>query len=155
MAEAPTKPESSTVPMVDFESDSGAEFVLASASELPVLEDDIQDILDNPEDYPDYFVSGDYQSKLGHTLAEEGAINILTKREDFRGRLAIIYTVATFSMFVLGFLVAILDSALTGSSLVQNLASILPLISGIFLGTLGFVLGYYFRQVESDDATKP
>ncbi len=123
-----------------------AERPVASAKELKVLEDAPDELEEYPEDYPDYY------SSVGETLVDEGAINILTKREDVRGRLAIIYTIATFTMFVLGFLVAILDSLITKNSLIDNLTTILPLLSGIFLGTLGFVLGYYFRQTESDDS---
>lgn len=103
-----------------------------------------EDDSEYPEDYPDYYTSVEQE------LVDRNAINILTRREDVRGTLAIMYTIATFVMFSLGFVVAILDAAWRQVSIVDNLTTILPLISGIFLGTLGFVLGYYFRKVEGD-----
>jgi hypothetical protein len=54
-------------------------------------------------------------------------------------------------MFLLGFLVAIVDALLGQKSIVDGLSTILPLISGIFLGSLGFVLGYYFRKSEGEE----
>lgn len=101
---------------------------------------------DFPEDYPDY-----YPSEVNEYLVQQEAVNILKKREDTRGRLAIIYILATFMMFVLGFVVAVLDAVWRNVSIAETLGAILPLISGIFLGTLGFVLGYYFRQAEDED----
>ncbi|MBL8014732.1 MAG: hypothetical protein JNK26_00910 [Candidatus Doudnabacteria bacterium] len=95
-----------------------------------------------PEDYPDYF------PEQGVISTEE--VSISRRREDTRGRLAIIYTLATFAMFVLGFAVSVLDAIWRNVSIVQNLGVVLPLISGLFLGTLGFVLGYYFRKMEGD-----
>jgi hypothetical protein len=54
-------------------------------------------------------------------------------------------------MFILGFLVAIIDAIIGNKSIIDGLATILPLISGIFLGSLGFVLGYYFRKEEDKE----
>lgn len=80
---------------------------------------------------------------------EENALDYVTKRaEDTRGRLAIIYTISTFIIFILGFIVSVLDSILRSTSIIQNLQVVLPLLSGIFLGLLGFVVGYYFRKEE-------
>jgi hypothetical protein len=106
---------------------------------------------ENPfnEDLPEYDLEeGDYNPR--GVLDSEGSINLEAKREDVRGRLAIIYTVATFIMFVLGFVVAVIDAVTRQVPIVNSLQTILPLISGIFLGSLGFVLGYYFRKVEND-----
>jgi hypothetical protein len=101
---------------------------------------------DFPEDWEDYYERG---------ILDEGgksvSYTVESKREDTRGRLAIIYTVATFIMFLLGFLVAIVDALLGHKSIVDGLSTILPLISGIFLGSLGFVLGYYFRKSEGEE----
>lgn len=97
---------------------------------------------DFPEDFPDY--------NEGQGVISNDEIMIQTKREDVRGRLAVIYVAATFVMFILGFAVSILDAAWRQVSVVENLQIILPLLSGIFLGTLGFVLGYYFRKSEGD-----
>lgn len=104
---------------------------------------------DFPEDYEDYYPRGLIDEAMQSTTSQ-GQVSIENKREDTRGRLAIIYTVATFSMFFLGFVAALLDAWLRGSSIVDNLSTILPLISGIFLGSLGFVLGYYFRKAEAE-----
>lgn len=80
---------------------------------------------------------------------EENALDYVNKRaEDTRGRLAIIYTISTFIIFILGFIVSVIDSILRSTSIIQNLQVILPLLSGIFLGLLGFVVGYYFRKEE-------
>lgn len=100
---------------------------------------------DFPEDYDDYYPRG-----FIDTPKAAGTVTLEQKREDTRGRLALIYTIATFLMFILGFAVAILDAAIRGTSIVDNLTKILPLISGIFLGSLGFVLGYYFRKLEGE-----
>lgn len=108
--------------------------------------DSSEDVEDFPEDYPDY-----YSSEMNEYLVEHEAVNILKQREDTRGRLAIIYTIATFVMFILGFVVAVLDAAWRQVSIAETLGAILPLISGIFLGTLGFVLGYYFRKSEDEE----
>lgn len=105
-----------------------------------------EDEEDFPEDYPDY-----YASEMNEYLIEHEAVNILKQREDTRGRLAIIYTIATFVMFILGFVVAVLDAVWRQVSIAETLGAILPLISGIFLGTLGFVLGYYFRKSEDEE----
>src|SRR3990172_2868595 len=72
---------------------------------------------DQPDEYPDYF-----PMEVIDELRKSGAVNILEKREDIRGRLALIYLIATFSMFLLGFVVAILDAQWRGTSIVENLA---------------------------------
>lgn len=93
----------------------------------------------------------DLQDEEPQSLISPDQLSISQKREDTRGTLAIIYTIATFLMFVMGFVVAVLDGVLRGVSIIQNLSTVLPLLSGIFLGTLGFVLGYYFRKSETQD----
>jgi hypothetical protein len=126
-----------TVPAVDF-----------ATPPLSILQDEPAELdrdEDYPEDYPDYY------SSLERELIENSSISILEKREDVRGNLAILYTVATFLMFVLGFVVSVLDAVWRQVSIIENLSTILPLISGIFLGSLGFVLGYYFRKIEGDE----
>lgn len=112
-------------------------------ADLDVMQDEADQY---PEDYPDYFPSG-----IVEYLVQKDETNIQSKREDTRGRLALIYTVATFGIFVLGFIVSVIDAAIAGTSMIDNLTQLLPLISGIFLGTLGFVLGYYFRRGEEDE----
>lgn len=97
---------------------------------------------DYPEDYADYSPQG---------FIDSDQLNISNKREDTRGRLAIIYTVSTFIVFLLGFIVSILDAQWRQTSIIDNLTKILPLLSGIFLGTLGFVLGYYFRKGQESE----
>lgn len=108
---------------------------------------------ENPfnEDLPEYYSDGDY-SPRGVIDDSVDSVNLESKREDVRGRLAIIYTVATFMMFILGFVVSVIDAITRQIPIVDSLKEILPLISGIFLGSLGFVLGYYFRKAETGGA---
>lgn len=75
---------------------------------------------------------------------------VIKKKEETRGILALTYIRATFLVFFLGFFVSILDGVINQSSIVANLEKLLPIISGIFLGTLGFVIGYYFRKDEEE-----
>lgn len=83
------------------------------------------------------------------SLKELSAVEYIAKKEeDTRGRLAVLYTLSTFFIFVLGFLVAILDGLIRKVSIIENISTILPLISGIFLGSLGFVIGYYFKKSD-------
>jgi hypothetical protein len=144
MAQAKPKPKSKKAELLHVDAVISPEPVLPRqpSSELEVIEDDEM----FPEDFPDYFPSG-----FVEYLSEKEQADILEKREDTRGRLALIYTVATFIIFGLGFLVAVADGILQKTSIVDNLTKLLPLISGIFLGTLGFVLGYYFRRAEGED----
>ena len=114
--------------------------------ELPASME-IQDEEDNEEDFPEdwedaYPATGIIDKK------DPKEVDIEEKRENTRGRLAIIYTIATFLIFVLGFVVAVIDSVVRGTSIIDGLSVILPLLSGMFLGSLGFVLGYYFRKTE-------
>lgn len=83
-------------------------------------------------------------------IDEESKDYVVKRQEDTRGRLAIIYTISTFLIFLLTFIVAILDSILRNTSIIDNLTSILPIVSGIFLGSLGFVIGYYFRKGDNE-----
>lgn len=94
---------------------------------------------DFPEDYPDY------DPGAVPTLLNQEEISIRNKREDVRGQLAIIYTVATFMMFVFTFIVAVIDGLLRQTSIVDSLTTLIPLVSGVFLGSLGFVLQQSFH----------
>lgn len=110
----------------------------------------IEDVVkERPEDFEDFSPRGIVDE------ADEGdkVFELKAKREDTRGRLAIIYTLATFLMFLLGFLVSVIDASWRQVSIIDNLSTVLPLISGIFLGSLGFVLGYYFRKVEGENGS--
>jgi hypothetical protein len=69
-------------------------------------------------------------------------IRIQEKREDARGRLAAIFTIATFVIFVLAMLIA----AISEGNKVDNIKEVMITVSGIFSGLLGFVIGYYFRK---------
>lgn len=85
------------------------------------------------------------------SLKELSAVEYIAKKEeDTRGRLAVLYTLSTFFIFVLGFVVAILDGLIRKVSIIDNISTILPLISGIFLGSLGFVIGYYFKKSDEN-----
>lgn len=72
--------------------------------------------------------------------------SLLEKREDTRSRIAILFTVLTFSVFVLIIFVSVIDGLARHVSIIENLERAIPLISGVFLGSLGFVVGYYFRS---------
>jgi hypothetical protein len=74
--------------------------------------------------------------------------SILSKREDTRAKLALIYVLMTFVIFIITFLVAIVDGLSRNVSIIDNLAKLIPIVSGVFLGTLGFVLVYYFKKGE-------
>jgi hypothetical protein len=102
------------------------------------------------EEYGDLDALADQLSKdtdltISNELIENAEEYVIKRQEDTRGKLAVIYTIATFIIFILGFGVAIMDASTNKTSIIDNLQKILPLLSGIFLGTLGFVLGYYFR----------
>lgn len=83
---------------------------------------------------------------LNPNLLKSDLDSVIEKKEDTRSRLAIIYLLATFFIFVLGMALAVIDGIIRDVSIVENLKEVLSIISGIFLGTLGFVLGYYFRK---------
>lgn len=142
----PLKPNEPTDAKKQPESDANAPADLNNAPDVQFVDMDTGEEADFPEDYPDYY------DPKGFIDPESLTLN--NKREDTRGRLAIIYTVATFIMFGLGFLVSVLDAFWRQVSIIDNLATILPLLSGIFLGSLGFVLGYYFRKLEGEDNSK-
>lgn len=88
--------------------------------------------------------------KLADKIDPKALEYVIKNEEDVRGRLAIIYTFATFGIFLLAFIVSIVDGISRKTSIIDNLKEILPILSGIFLGTLGFVIGYYFRKSESN-----
>lgn len=85
------------------------------------------------------------------TIVSKNENYIYSKGEDTRSRLATLYTVLTFLIFFLGMFIAVLDGLVRRVSIIDNLEIVIPLISGVFLGTLGFVLGYYFRKEEEKD----
>ena len=76
---------------------------------------------------------------------DDTKVQILARREDARGLLAMTFTVATFLLFILGFLLTLA----TDGDKVENFKEIFLTISGIFSGLLGFVVGYYFRRGEN------
>lgn len=108
----------------------------------PVTEDDLEDVEDQA--YEDGLEDG-LELNPGFVDSEPGNA-VIRKREDTRSTLAIIYVIATFAVFVLGMFIAVLDGLNREVSIIDNLSEIIPLFSGVFLGTLGFVLGYYFRK---------
>lgn len=79
-------------------------------------------------------------------IVEEASEYVVKRKEDTRGRLAVLYTVFTFIIFIIGIAICVLDGLNRSVSIIDNLSTVLPLLSGLFLGTLGFVLGYYFRK---------
>jgi hypothetical protein len=76
--------------------------------------------------------------------------SILRKREDYRGVLALVYTTSTFIIFFVVIVISVIDGMNRKVSIIENLKELLPLVSGIFLGSLGFVLGYYFKKDKDD-----
>ncbi|MCA9387406.1 hypothetical protein KC669_05235, partial [Candidatus Dojkabacteria bacterium] len=56
-----------------------------------------------------------------------------------------------FIVFIFAMFIAVLDGLIRHVSIIDNLSVVIPLVSGVFLGTLGFVLGYYFRREEEQD----
>jgi uncharacterized membrane protein (DUF485 family) len=92
--------------------------------------------------------------KVADSIKEDAEAYTIVKKEDTRGRLATIYTVATLLIFVFVILLSFIESLVNKTSLVTNLTQIIPLISGVLFGTLGFVLGYYFRNDNNERNTK-
>jgi superfamily I DNA and/or RNA helicase len=92
------------------------------------------------------------EDKLNSLVKEAESVSeyVVKKKEETRGILALIYLRATFLIFILGFVVSVVDSLINKTSIIENLQKLLPLISGIFLGSLGFVIGYYFRKDEEE-----
>jgi hypothetical protein len=120
--------------------------------DLPEVEFD-DSLLDEElfaEEFSDGYEEGYVDAK---DAPEDGSVisrghSVFEKREDTRSRLALIYTILTFLVFFFGMIIAVLDGIHRDVSIIDNLEVIIPLISGVFLGTLGFVLGYYFRKGE-------
>lgn len=136
-----SQPEEAESNTEDTTSDSTPDFYIFNPESEEVLpESEVsEDDEDFPEDYPDYSPTG---------FISPDQVMLQSKREDTRNRLAIVYVIATFIMFVLGFVVSILDAAWRQVSIIDNLSVVMPLLSGLFLGSLGFVIGYYFRKGE-------
>jgi hypothetical protein len=86
--------------------------------------------------------------EYANKIEEKASEYVIKKQEDVRSNLAVIYVIGTFIIFLLGFAVAVFDAVNRNVSVIDNLKEILTLLSGIFLGTLGFVLGYYFKKGE-------
>jgi uncharacterized membrane-anchored protein len=95
-----------------------------------------------------------HPTKVADSIKEDAEAYSIVKKEDTRGRLAIIYTVATLLIFVFVILLSFIESLVNKTSLVDNLTKIIPLISGVLFGTLGFVLGYYFRNENNERTTE-
>ncbi len=101
------------------------------------------------ENTPDDSIQADQTSSdltYADKILEEATEYVVKKQEDTRGKLAVLYTTFTFIVFILGIFICVLDGIIRQVSIIDNLTSVLPLLSGIFLGTLGFVIGYYFRK---------
>lgn len=120
-------------------------------------EDLVDFISENTESSPDeevvtpediYLQEEEPSLKYTEKLKESSSDYVIKKREDIKGRLALIYTIFTFIIFLLVILVAVIDGIVRKTSIIDNLNTLLPLVSGIFLGSLGFVLGYYFKKED-------
>jgi hypothetical protein len=111
--------------------------------------------IDESEEDSDIEVLGTpHPLKIAESIKEDAEAYSIVKKEDTRGRLAIIYTVATLLIFVFVILLSFIESLVNKTSLVDNLTKIIPLISGVLFGTLGFVLGYYFRNENNERTTE-
>ncbi|MCA9381078.1 hypothetical protein KC678_02340 [Candidatus Dojkabacteria bacterium] len=109
-----------------------------------------EDLLD--DEFSDGYEEG-YTDGAGDLIISSAVESVYRKREDTRSRLALIYTIFTFFVFIFAMVIAVLDGLVRKVSIIDNLSVVIPLISGVFLGTLGFVLGYYFRREEEKDST--
>ncbi len=69
-----------------------------------------------------------------------------SKREDTRGRLALIFVFGFFAILTISSILA----GLSEGNKVDNLKEALITVSGILSGPLGFVIGYYFRKQEEE-----
>lgn len=98
------------------------------------------------EDYYAGYMDGKDETESVYDNVKNNSVE--HKREDTRGRLAIIYTLATFVVFLVVIAIAVFDGVVRKVSIIDNLKDVIPVISGVFLGTLGFVLGYYFKNGE-------
>lgn len=120
-------------------------------NEMGDLQEDFidEELLD--EEFSEGYVEG-YQDGTGELVISSAVESVFKKREDTRSRLALMYTIFTFIVFIFAMFIAILDGLVRKVSIIDNLSVVIPLISGVFLGTLGFVLGYYFRREEEKDS---
>ncbi len=100
--------------------------------------------------YEEGYVDAAGAPQVSETIAAKNQDPIFIKREDTKSRLAIIYTTLTFLVFFTVMGIVVLDGLARKVSIIDNLEVVIPLISGVFLGTLGFVLGYYFRKGEEE-----
>lgn len=107
-----------------------------------LTEDELDD--ESEESYEEGVLSGIEAASVQIGSIKENAV--IQKIEDTRSRLAIMYVGATFLIFFIGIIIAIVDAIRLNASIVTNLMDIIPLLSGIFLGSLGFVIGYYFKK---------
>ncbi len=130
------------------------EFIDENESEVTPQDEVIEEDNELDSEYIDQddVLDDELEDDLYYTqkIDDESRDYVLKKQEDTRGRLALIYTVSTFLIFLLTFIVAVLDGILRETSIIDNLTSILPIVSGIFLGSLGFVIGYYFRKSDNE-----
>lgn len=106
----------------------------------------------DPEELEEFSESGtenieEIPAKITEEISKD---YVIKSQESTRGNLAIIFTVGTFIIFIFAFIVSIIEALISKGSIIANLNSILPLISSIFLGLLGFIIGYYFRKGEEN-----
>lgn len=125
--------------------DDFVDFVPEARSEI-MAENEAGEIPEEDEEF-EYSPSEIIIEKPFKKTVDEDIV-ISKRRENTRGLLAMTYTLATFLIFIIGIIVSVVDGLHRDVSIVENLKEVLPLISGIFLGSLGFVLGYYFRKDE-------
>jgi hypothetical protein len=71
---------------------------------------------------------------------------ISVKREDTRGRLALVFLVGFFVILIIGMFVAIINDG----DKIEGVQEVMVTISGVLSGPLGFVVGYYFRSKEEE-----
>lgn len=91
-----------------------------------------------PEPESDYSVPGIQKGQLDF------------KREDTRSKIALCY-VKGFLYIIAFALIACLVLLSFGKITFENLTAILVTLSGILSGTLGFVIGYYFKSGDIDN----
>ncbi|HEC64664.1 MAG TPA: hypothetical protein ENI23_05190 [bacterium] len=74
-------------------------------------------------------------------------VTLKQKREDIRGRLAFLFLIGYF-IILIG---SIVFSAFAEDVKIERMLESIITISGVLSGSLGFVIGYYFRRQEEGD----
>ena len=72
--------------------------------------------------------------------------NIVSKREDTRGRLAQLFILGFFFCLIGISIFSLLSTPAEGKTAIDNLREAILTVSGVLSGPLGFIIGFYFRK---------